>query len=303
MKILIVDDSRAMQQIIRRTLDKLERTDLIFEMASDASEGLEIAEKWRPHLILLDWHMPEMSGLELFIKLTKLMVDFDIGFITTETSEKRLSKALDMGCAFIVNKPFEAETLLEEVRPLLEKKAKRDKEQKVEETKSTVVDKDDGQKVLLPTKEALEKSLNLISVSQIKVAEITDVSFSDSWLPCVVGLFTHGQSDQISAMAIMDAGAVKLLGEKVDAVAGGSSFSSSVFPQNVMDGCERVLRLINVLMEQPGSEIELNLKNVTSVKANIGKLEGVINQRVKRRADYELRGELAGVGRMVLMTQ
>ena len=65
MKILIVDDSRAMRSMIRRTLRQAGFGRHTVLEAADGLEALELIKDDRPHFILADWNMPRMNGLDL----------------------------------------------------------------------------------------------------------------------------------------------------------------------------------------------------------------------------------------------
>ena len=65
MKILIVDDSKAMRMIVVRTLRQCGISGLQLIEAGNGAEALPIIESQTPDLILCDWNMPEMTGIEL----------------------------------------------------------------------------------------------------------------------------------------------------------------------------------------------------------------------------------------------
>jgi two-component system chemotaxis response regulator CheY len=64
MKILVVDDSRVMRQIVARTLRQAGHGGHEIVEADTGRAGLEAVAAHRPDLVLSDWNMPEMSGLE-----------------------------------------------------------------------------------------------------------------------------------------------------------------------------------------------------------------------------------------------
>lgn len=63
MKILIVDDSKATLEIVRKALLGFGYRRLSIEKTNCAREALEKMAHWRPDIVLTDWHMPDMSGL------------------------------------------------------------------------------------------------------------------------------------------------------------------------------------------------------------------------------------------------
>ena len=65
MKILIVDDSKAMRMIVARTLNQTDLSGFTKIEASNGVEALEKIEQESPDLVLSDWNMPEMKGIEL----------------------------------------------------------------------------------------------------------------------------------------------------------------------------------------------------------------------------------------------
>jgi two-component system, chemotaxis family, chemotaxis protein CheY len=110
MKFLIVDDSKAMRMIVRRTLRQagLEQHDV--EEAGDGVEALAIIERWRPDLVLCDWNMPEMNGLELLRTLRAKGNAVQFGFVTSEGSVEMRQLAEGAGAAFLIAKPFDGDT-------------------------------------------------------------------------------------------------------------------------------------------------------------------------------------------------
>ena len=119
LRILIVDDSRAMQSIVRRGILAAGYSDLDIRTASDGVEALDIIRVWEPELVLSDWHMPNMNGLELLAALRREAFPVKIGFVTTEHEPERVKIALDAGAQFVVSKPFTNEELLKAVMPVL----------------------------------------------------------------------------------------------------------------------------------------------------------------------------------------
>jgi two-component system chemotaxis response regulator CheY len=111
MRILIVDDSRAMRMIITRTLRQagFEGHDLV--EACNGVEALKVIQEATPDLVLADWNMPEMSGIDLLNELKKANIEVAFGFVTSEATQEMQDLAAEAGAQFFVTKPFTADTL------------------------------------------------------------------------------------------------------------------------------------------------------------------------------------------------
>ena len=109
MKILIVDDSRAMRMIIRRTLRQAGHENLDVLEASNGAEALSAVQESNPDLILTDWNMPEMTGIQLLEALRSSGCQTRVGFVTSESTTEMREKALDAGALFLIEKPFTAD--------------------------------------------------------------------------------------------------------------------------------------------------------------------------------------------------
>ena len=110
---LVVDDSKAMRMILRKTLEELG-----FEVreAGNGKEALAVlAGEEKPiSLALLDWNMPEMDGFELLQKVRDIR-EFNsmvIIMVTAQTEVERISEALDAGANEYVMKPFTKDILV-----------------------------------------------------------------------------------------------------------------------------------------------------------------------------------------------
>ena len=104
---LVVDDSRAIRTILSRTLKEIG-----FEVreAANGKEALEMiqAEKTAVTLILVDWNMPEMNGLDL-LKQLRQHPEFSslvVVMVTAETDMDHIAEALEAGANEYVMKPF-----------------------------------------------------------------------------------------------------------------------------------------------------------------------------------------------------
>lgn len=118
MHALVIDDSRAIRLILGRMLGELgmETTE-----ATNGREGLELLEGGtRPDLVLVDWNMPEMSGIDFVEAVRKppYSCTARIVMVTTETEVPQMVRALEAGADEYVMKPFTKEAIFEKLQLL-----------------------------------------------------------------------------------------------------------------------------------------------------------------------------------------
>jgi two-component system chemotaxis response regulator CheY len=115
-KALVVDDSRAVRMILGKTLKELG-----FEVceASNGREALEVieVEKSAVTLVLADWNMPEINGLELLKRLRQKpeLASLVVVMVTTETELEQMTAALEAGANEYIMKPFTRDILVEKL--------------------------------------------------------------------------------------------------------------------------------------------------------------------------------------------
>jgi two-component system chemotaxis response regulator CheY len=119
MKVLITDDSRVMRQIVKRTLRQAGYTEVQVCEAGDGREALEVIASESPDLVLCDWNMPEMSGIDLLISLRAKGRNVPFGFVTSEGSPDMRQRAENAGALFLIAKPFTPEAFREALEPVL----------------------------------------------------------------------------------------------------------------------------------------------------------------------------------------
>ena len=110
MKILVVDDSSAMRMMVVRTLRQAGFGGKDVQQAEDGAVALESIRKSVPDLVLADWNMPNMTGIELLEAIRAENIDVTFGFITTESTAEMRQKATDAGAQFLIAKPFTTES-------------------------------------------------------------------------------------------------------------------------------------------------------------------------------------------------
>jgi two-component system chemotaxis response regulator CheY len=116
-KALVVDDSKAIRMILAKTLKELGYE---IREAANGKEALAVieAEGTGVKLVLADWNMPEMNGMDLLKSLRQnpQLASLVIVMVTTETELGQMAAALEAGANEYVMKPFTKDILVEKLQ-------------------------------------------------------------------------------------------------------------------------------------------------------------------------------------------
>jgi len=107
---LIVDDSRVIRKVSRHILETM---GFSVREAENGREGLVACDEAMPDVILLDWNMPVMTGIEFLVQLRSQPGGdkSKVVFCTTENDISHIREAISAGADEYVMKPFDHETL------------------------------------------------------------------------------------------------------------------------------------------------------------------------------------------------
>jgi len=114
MKALIVDDSATMRRIVRNALAQIGVDDVV--EAANGVEAVACAKDEDVQLILMDWNMPEMSGIEAVRAIRGAGNKTPIIMVTTEAEKKRIIEAIQAGINDYLVKPFTPDALAAKVK-------------------------------------------------------------------------------------------------------------------------------------------------------------------------------------------
>jgi two-component system chemotaxis response regulator CheY len=109
MRLVVADDSTVMRRIVIRTLRQAGFDADITECA-DGRAAYEAALSEEPDLVLSDWNMPEMTGIESLRAIRAAGSTVLFGFVTSEGSDAMRAEADAAGAAFLITKPFTPDT-------------------------------------------------------------------------------------------------------------------------------------------------------------------------------------------------
>jgi len=118
-KILVADDSRVMRQIVVRTLRQAGFGGHDIVEAGNGREALAMVQTEAPDLVLSDWNMPEMNGIDCLAALRAAGDTTPFGFVTSEGSEEMRARATATGALFLIAKPFTPETFADALQGVL----------------------------------------------------------------------------------------------------------------------------------------------------------------------------------------
>ncbi len=119
MKILVVDDSSIMRKIVTRTLRQAGFGGHDIEEAENGVDALARIDADKPDLVLTDWNMPEMTGIELAQAINEKDLGVPFAFITSECTTEMKDMANEAGAIAFLTKPFTAETMEEAFKKVL----------------------------------------------------------------------------------------------------------------------------------------------------------------------------------------
>ena len=118
-KVLIVDDFATMRRILKNILKQLGFKNLV--EADDGTTAWEVLEGQGIDLIISDWNMPKMTGLELLKKVRESDKFKTVPFlmVTAEAQKQNVIEAVQAGVSNYVVKPFTAEAISEKLEKIL----------------------------------------------------------------------------------------------------------------------------------------------------------------------------------------
>jgi len=122
-KVLVADDFATMRKIVRNVLKQIGFEDIV--EAEDGTTALQILKNEKIGLVVTDWNMPNMSGLELLqhIRKNPATAKVPVLMVTAEGLKENVLEAVKAGVNNYVVKPFTAEVLQEKIEAIFRKLA------------------------------------------------------------------------------------------------------------------------------------------------------------------------------------
>ncbi len=257
LKFLIVDDSKAMRTIVKRILSSAGYANHDFRFSSNGKDAIKQIIDWQPDMVLLDWHMPEVTGIQVLEKVKELNLDTKIGLITAEKNKISIKAAKDAGAIFVVNKPFTMEQLKECLIPALAGVAPIDEDGHF-----------NSESLVFPSPSALSSILSTITGVKIKIRVIAKRALGDLSLPARLILYSNDNA-QVKAIQVLDSVLCDRLAE---------AFCSSVYKNEAIDdkllakALLRALTIVAACFYDASQQKELNLSKTFTMQKLIDKV-------------------------------
>ena len=118
-KVVVIDDEPSVQEVVR---GYLERDGYLVYVAGNGAEGLSLAERTKPGLIVLDLMLPDVSGEEICREI-RSRSDIPILMLTAKSAEEERIAGLTLGADDYLTKPFSPRELVARVRAILRRSA------------------------------------------------------------------------------------------------------------------------------------------------------------------------------------
>ena len=118
-KVLVVDDFATMRRIVTNLLNNIGFTNIV--EAEDGLEGFNLAKNGEFDLIISDWNMPHLNGLDMVKQIRKLDIGFKVPIlmVTAESKREQIIAAAQAGVNGYIVKPFNEQTLRDKLGKIL----------------------------------------------------------------------------------------------------------------------------------------------------------------------------------------
>jgi len=121
MKVLVVEDDRSIQMVLELVLTRMAKCEVL--CASEGPQGLAMALEHKPDVMLLDLMLPGMDGFEICqkTKANPSTRHIPIIFLTAQPQPAAIAKAMALGAAGYIIKPFDPVKLIEQINEALDR--------------------------------------------------------------------------------------------------------------------------------------------------------------------------------------
>jgi len=300
MKFLIVDDSLAMQTIIKRSLGKAGYQDNDFQMAEDGIQALKVIESWHPDIVITDWHMPNMNGIQLLKEVQSRELDLKIGLVTTETNPRLILEAKEAGALFVLHKPFELHELQKTIIPIVQGSV--ESQRLLSNLPSN--DGKSGYDLQMPTIPALKKIASGFNFKGLSIEDSNSTDINYAYLPYVIVLFTGHDKANTKAMCILDIRSAAILSCAFDKEAVQNIeklLKDKTLTKRQLEKIKKLMEMVSALFYDPLTQQDLEVKSVHMIPKPFDRLDQLGATSKDKRLDLVIRSDRLGEGQVIFM--
>ena len=289
MRILIVDDSKATLEIVRRGLQKFGYRNLSIRKANNAVEALAMIGQWSPMIVLTDWQMPDITGLSLLKEIMKRQLGIKVAMITTIDDDALIKEALDAGASFVLCKPFSDDELHEKLLPLVQMA---EQSQIIAESMTQV-----SGEMALPKLNQLERAIQRSIGEDVIIKNIQPQAFDETKVPCLMAMYEDSTTQRVRAIALLDIYAACVYASasaKINQAQLLRCVRTQTIDKAITEACQKVLADSALAFVDYKTKKSLRFKTVSFIPQAFKKLEALYATEEKKRIDFSVQyGDLA----------
>ncbi|MFC3033989.1 response regulator [Pseudoalteromonas fenneropenaei] len=297
MKILIVDDSLATLEIVRRGLEKFGYRRLVIRKADRARKALQLIGQWQPDIVLTDWNMPDMSGLQLLNAIMQRRLNMKVAMITTVDDQAQIALALQAGAAFVLSKPFSDETLHEHILPLVQ--GAEDSEVLLNNVEVAI-----DSELALPKLSQLTKLIHKHIDSNMAVHTLKPQQFDETKVPCVMVVYEDVETQRVRAVGILDIYATCVMASScrvIPSEEAQAAIHQHQVSDDILEAAREALNATAYAFLDKRTRKSLRVKTIKFVPRAFAKLEQVFATEITRRLDFSCQREGMALGKILLV--
>ncbi|KAF7764735.1 hypothetical protein PCIT_b0789 [Pseudoalteromonas citrea] len=295
MKILIVDDSQATLEIVKRALEKFGYRKLLIQKANSAKSALQYIGTWKPDIVLTDWHMPDMSGLVLLQAIKQRQLNITVAMITTVDEQAQIDQALAAGACFVLSKPFTDDELHEQLLPLV---------QGAEENEVILDDIEVNGELALPKLSQLERLIHKQVDDSLCIKPIHAQTFDETKVPCLMAVYEDRESQKIRAVGILDVYAACVMASGIRVISAEEAqqaIHQNLVSSDILDASKEALSATAFAFLDKKTKMSLRIKTVKFVASPFRKLELLYQTQADSRIDFSCQREGMALGKVLLV--
>jgi CheY-like chemotaxis protein len=294
-KILIVDDSEATLEIVKRALEKFDYRKLLIKKANNAKVALQYISSWNPDIVLTDWHMPDMSGLTLLHVIKQRQLNITVAMITTVDVQDQIDRAFDAGASFVLSKPFTDVQLHEHILPLV---------QNAEEDEIILDDVDVNEELALPKLSLLERLIHKHVDDSLCIKPIHAQQFDETKVPCLMAVYVDRETQKVKAVGIIDVYAACVMASGIRVISNEEAqqaIHQNLVTSEILEASKEALSATAYAFLDKKTKMSLRIKTVKFIASPFRKLEILFQTQADSRIDFSCQRDGMALGKVLLV--